>query len=169
MFEEIIKSAFTIVPVVIGLALLKREMSKIVEPNADGSFELRVARLYFITGVLCTPLFLIPFFWILLSPELPGEARIYSLIFLFFSILGVYLIVLYRNYRLYFDNEKIVVTNLFGKNKSLKWSEIEQVKNNPYTGYLTLSSAQYRIKVLQNLKGLAAFTNALETHAKQKS
>jgi hypothetical protein len=51
----------------------------------------------------------------------------------------------------------------------LKWSEIEQVKNNPFTGYLTLSSAKYRIKVLQNLKGFAAFTNTLETHAKQKS
>ena len=102
MLEEIIKFAFTIVPVGIGLALLKREMSKKVEPNADGSFELRVARLYFIIGVLCTTLFLIPFFWMLLSPELPGEDRIYSL---FFSLLGVYLIVLYRNYRLYFDHE----------------------------------------------------------------
>ena len=169
MLEEIIKSAFTIVPVVIGLALLKREMSKKVEPNSDGSFELRVTRLYLIIGVFCTTLFLIPFFWMLLSPELPGEDRIYSLFFLFFSLLGVYLIVLYRNYRLYFDNENIVVTNLFGKNKSLKWSEIEQVKYNHFTGYLTLSSAKYRIKVLQNLKGFAAFTNALETHAKQKS
>lgn len=169
MLEEIIKFAFTIVPVGIGLALLKREMSKKVEPNADGSFELRVARLYFIIGVLCTTLFLILFFWMLLSPELPSEDRIYSLFFLFFSLIGVYLIVLYRNYRLYFDHENFVVTNLFGKNKSLKWSEIEQVKNNPFTGYLTLSSAKGRIKVFQNLKGFAAFANALEMHAKQKS
>ena len=169
MLEEIIRSVFTTIPVVIALSLLKREMSKKVEPNADGSFELRVARLYFIIGVLCTTLFLIPFFWMLLSPELPSEDRIYSLFFLFFSLLGVYLIVLYRNYRLYFDHDMIVVTNLFGKKKSLKWSEIEQVKSNPFTGYLTLCSAQYRIKVLQNLKGFTAFTNALEMHAKQKS
>lgn len=109
------------------------------------------------------------FFWMLLSPELPDEDRIFSLFFLFFSLLGVCLIVLYRNYRLYFDHEVIVVTNLFGKKKSLKWSEIEKVKSNPFTGYLTLSSAQYRIKVLQNLKGFATFTNVLETHTKQNT
>jgi len=88
MLEEIIRSAFTIVPVIIVLSLL----------------------------------FLMAFFWMLLSPELPDEDRIFSLFFLFFSLLGVCLIVLYRNYRLYFDHEVIVVTNLFGKKKSLKWS-----------------------------------------------
>jgi hypothetical protein len=169
MLEEIIRSVFTTIPVVIALSLLKREMSKKVEPQLDGSFELRVSRIYFFTGLFCSLLFLMAFFWMLLSPELPGEDRIFSLFALFFSLLGVYLIVLYRNYRLYFDHDMIVVTNLFGKKKSLKWSEIEQVKSNPFTGYLTLCSAQYRIKVLQNLKGFTAFTNALEMHAKQKS
>jgi hypothetical protein len=169
MLEEIIKSAFTTIPVIIALSLLKREMSKKVEPQLDGSFELRVSRIYFFTGLFCSLLFLMAFFWMLLSPELLSEDRIFSLIALFFSLLGVYLIVLYRNYRLYFDHDMIVVTNLFGKKKSLKWSEIEQVKSNPFTGYLTLCSAQYRIKVLQNLKGFAAFANALEMHAKQKS
>jgi hypothetical protein len=32
MLEEIIKSAFTIVPVIIALSLLKKEMSKKVDP-----------------------------------------------------------------------------------------------------------------------------------------
>lgn len=169
MLEHFIKYAFTIVPVVIALALLKNELSKKVEPNENGSFELRVARLYLIIGVFCATLFLIAFFWMLLSPELPSEDRIYSLIFLFFCLLGVYLIVLYGNYRLYFDNEIIVVTNLFGKKKSLKWSEIEQVKMHHFKGYLQLSTATTQLKVQPNLAGMVAFTNAIEMHAKQKS
>jgi hypothetical protein len=48
MLEEIIKSAFTIVPIIIGLSLLKKEMSKKVEPQPDGSFELRISRMFFL-------------------------------------------------------------------------------------------------------------------------
>ncbi|MEY4287670.1 MAG: hypothetical protein RL511_1759 [Bacteroidota bacterium] len=57
MLEEIIKSAFTIVSVIIGLSLLKKEMSKKVEPLTDGSFELRVSRIYFFTGAVCACIF----------------------------------------------------------------------------------------------------------------
>ena len=169
MLEEIIKSAFTIVPVIIALSLLKKEMSKKVEPQPDGSFELHVPRIYFFTGLFCGIIFLFLTGWILLDPDTPSEDRIFGLFFLIFSLLGVYLIVLYRNYRLYFDNESIVVTNLFGKKKSFKWSEIEQVKTNPFTGYLTLSSATTQLKVLQSLMGFVAFKNAIETQTTQNA
>jgi hypothetical protein len=74
--------------------------------------------------------------------------------------------VLYRNYRLYFDNENIVVTDLFGKKNTMKWSEIEQVKSNAFTGYLTLSSATTQLKVHQNLKGMVAFKQVMEAQTK---
>lgn len=166
MLEEIIKSAFTIVPVIIALSLLKKEMSKKVEPQPDGSFELRISRMYFFTGLVCASIFLFFTGWILLDPDTPSEDRIFGLFFLIFSLLGVYFIVLYRNYRLYFDNEKIVVTNLFGKKNTMKWSEIEKVRSNPFTGYLTLSSATTQLKVHQNLKGFIAFKNAIDEHTK---
>jgi hypothetical protein len=166
MLEEIIKSAFTIVPVIIALSLLKKEMSKKVEPQPDGSFELRISRMYFFTGVVCASIFLLLTVWILLDQDTPSEDRIFGLFFLIFSLLGVYFIVLYRNYRLYFDNENIVVTNLFGKKNTMKWSEIEKVRSNPFTGYLTLSSATTQLKVHQNLKGMVAFKQVMEAQTK---
>jgi hypothetical protein len=166
MLEEIIKSAFTIVPVIIALSLLKKEMSKKVEPQPDGSFELRMSRIFFFTGLVCASLFLFFTGRIFFDPNTPSEDRILGLFFLSLSLLGVYLIVLYRNYRLYFDNENIVVTNLFGKKKSLKWSEIEKVRSNPFTGYLTLSSASTQLKVHQNLKGMVAFKQVMEAQTK---
>lgn len=166
MLEEIIKSAFTIVSVIIGLSLLKKEMSKKVEPLTDGSFELRVSRIYFFTGAVCACIFLFFTGWILLDPDTPSEDRIFGLFFLIFSLLGVYFIVLYRNYRLYFDNENIEVTNLLGKKNTMKWSEIEKVRSNAFTGYLTLSSASTQLKVLQSLKGFVAFRD--ELHARGK-
>jgi len=166
MLEEIIKSAFIVVSVIIGLSLLKKEMSKKVEPLPDGSFELRVSRIYFFTGAVCACIFLFFTGWILLDPDTPSEDRIFGLFFLIFSLLGVYFIVLYRNYRLYFDNEKIVVTNLFGKKNTMKWSEIEKVRSNAFTGYLTLSSASTQLKVHQNLKGFVAFRDELQAQGK---
>jgi amino acid permease len=166
MLEEIIKSAFIVVSVIIGLSLLKKEMSKKVEPLPDGSFELRVSRIYFFTGAVCACIFLFFTGWILLDPDTPSEDRIFGLFFLIFSLLGVYFIVLYRNYRLYFDNEKIVVTNLFGKKNTMKWSEIEKVRSNAFTGYLTLSSASTQLKVLQSLKGFVAFRDELQARGK---
>jgi amino acid permease len=166
MLEEIIKSAFIVVSVIIGLSLLKKEMSKKVEPLPDGSFELRVSRIYFFTGAVCACIFLFFTGWILLDPDTPSEDRIFGLFFLIFSLLGVYFIVLYRNYRLYFDNEKIVVTNLFGKKNTMKWSEIEKVRSNAFTGYVTLSSASTQLKVLQSLKGFVAFRDELQARGK---
>jgi hypothetical protein len=166
MLEEIIKSAFTIVPVIIALSLLKKEMSKKVEPLTDGSFELRVSRIYFFTGAVCASIFLFFTVWILVDTDTPSEDRIFGLFFLIFSLLGVYFIVLYRNYRLYFDNENIVVTDLFGKKNTMKWSEIEKVRSNPFTGYLTLSSATTQLKVHQNLKGMVAFKQVMEAQTK---
>jgi hypothetical protein len=166
MLEEIIKSAFTIVPVIIALSLLKKEMSKKVEPQPDGSFELRISRMFFFTGVVCASIFLFLTVWILFDTDTPSEDRIFGLFFLIFSLLGVYFIVLYRNYRLYFDNEKIVVTNLYGKKKSMKWSEIEKVRSNAFTGYLTLSSATTQLKVHQSLKGFVAFRDELQARGK---
>jgi hypothetical protein len=166
MLEEIIKSAFIVVSVIIGLSLLKKEMSKKVEPLPDGSFELRVSRIYFFTGAVCACIFLFFTGWILLDPDTPSEDRIFGLFFLIFSLLGVYFIVLYRNYRLYFDNEKIVVTNLFGKKNTMKWSEIEKVRSNAFTGYVTLSSASTQLKVHQNLKGMVAFKQVMEAQTK---
>jgi hypothetical protein len=166
MLEEIIKSALTVVSVIIGLSLLKKEMSKKVEPLPDGSFELRVSRIYFFTGAVCACIFLFLTVWILLDQDTPSEDRIFGLFFLIFSLLGVYFIVLYRNYRLYFDNENIVVTNLLGKKITMKWSEIEKVRSNAFTGYLTLSSASTQLKVLQSLKGFVAFRDELQARGK---
>jgi hypothetical protein len=81
MLEEIIKSAFTIVPVIIALSLLKKEMSKKVEPQPDGSFELRISRMYFFTGLVCASIFLFFTGWILLDPDTPSEDRIFGLFF----------------------------------------------------------------------------------------
>jgi ABC-type Mn2+/Zn2+ transport system permease subunit len=141
-------------------------MSKKVEPLPDGSFELRVSRIYFFTGAVCACIFLFLTVWILLDQDTPSEDRIFGLFFLIFSLLGVYFIVLYRNYRLYFDNENIVVTNLLGKKITMKWSEIEKVRSNAFTGYLTLSSASTQLKVLQSLKGFVAFRDELQARGK---
>jgi hypothetical protein len=52
--------------------------------------------------------------------------------------------VLYRNYRLYFDNENIVVTNLFGKKNTMKWSDID--KECP------ISSDTFKVKLDKTIK-----------------
>jgi hypothetical protein len=78
-------------------------------------------------------------------------------------LLGIYVILLFWNHEVYYNDEIIRIRNIWGKTKSIKWSEILKVQFEPdSSSMLYLHTEQHnKVGLSQGLKGFFEFRAAL--------
>ncbi len=142
--------------------------SRKIEKNKNGETELRMNKLYQILGYTCivmTSIFLVAALYY-------QDRELYligGIILLIFGGLGVSLLMYYRNHRLIFNDQRIIVYNWRGKPKQLNWNEIEQIKFNLISGYLKVTSNATKLIIHQHLVGLKVFLKKMEEKTKWKA
>lgn len=150
------------------LYLANKGAGKSVLPNAVGQFRLRIHWLYGATGYISL---LVGFVMqiILIVTERP-ETGLYIMAFVFFLVfggLGVWGILFFRNYSVGFDSTQFEVRSCMGRVKKVSWSEIQNIKFNTFTGYLTVVDIYgQQLKVHQHLVGLGRFVAFMEDHTR---
>lgn len=133
----------------------------------DGKHILRVPKFVYYFGATC--MFLGSY--VIVQIMLDEEENAILLISIFFSlfVLGGYLLILfYMNHRVEFDDKNISVTNLFKRKRSLKWSEIEEVKFSLSANSHKLRTRDAKASISIYLVGVNEFLNMMESQTRFK-
>lgn len=95
---------------------------------------------YFIIGIVGTVFFFVISFALALLNQDPASWVVFS-----FSLLSIPLIIAYFQCRIFYDNEKMLVRNFFGRKKMVYYAEIIDVKNDTNTLIETNDGSSVRI------------------------
>ena len=66
------------------------------------------------------------------------------LLILLFLFGGIFLILMYRNHKLIFDNENIIIFDFFGNEWKSKWNEIISINTNKVSGFTKIVDCNNR-------------------------
>jgi hypothetical protein len=168
MTEKII--LYTIIGIVVStaLAFLTKATGKAVASDESGYFNLRMNKLYGIMGIIG---FLFGLLFLIFLPLTAGvnDSGVWIgviLMLLIFWGAGIPCLMYYRNHRVTFGDNSIIATNVYGKVKEIKWSDISGIKFKPLSGLLVLTTQNEHIKVHQHLVGLPRFVEFIENKTK---
>ena len=89
------------------------------------------------------------------------------ILILFFLFGGIFLILMYRNHKLIFDNENIIIYDFFGNEWKSKWNEIISINTNKVSGFTKIVDCNNRkIRLHQLLTNYELFISTLEKNTK---
>lgn len=143
------------------MSYMNNAAGKAVEKNALGYIEIRMNRLYQISGLGCltiTSIFLV-------AGICYNDKEMYitaALMFFLFGGLGAICLLYYHNHVVKFNDETIIVKNWKGKKKEIKWAEIYHIEFNAFSGYLKLSASNTEVCIHQHLVGLKELVKRME-------
>lgn len=158
----------------IGLAVsltmnyMNKGASQEIAKNMNGEIELRMNKLYQILGYVSICFASIFVITALYYQE--KELYIIGVLMLFlFGGLGIPCLMYYQNHKLQFNDERIIVQNWRKKVEEITWGEINEIKFNPFSGYLKIRGLNKIITIHQHLVGLKEFTNKMEEKTNWKT
>ena len=164
MIDKIILNGIIAIFSLIVIAYLTKASKKKTSIDENGEFHLKMNKLYGLIGILGTLLGLFFLIYIPLTVKV-GDNEIWLLTFFMLLILlvpGIFLLMYYKNHRVIFGDNSIVVTDVFGKEKKIKWSDITDIKFNILSGMFVISTKSEKIKVHLHLIGISNFTEYIE-------
>lgn len=159
------------VPIIVSILvpLLLYFLNKASKQSAvalhDGSYELRMNKMYLVigaAGALVGVLFL-------LLPILADEYStkfffIAGIMFLLSMGFSMPCLLWYKNHRLSFDKVGMYSTSAYGKVQSINWSDVNRVGFSPFMGVIDVTDKHGSIaKVHQHLVGVSSFVAMLQT------
>lgn len=164
MTDKIIFYAIIGIAVTLTMVFLKNATGKEVKIAEDGCYKLRMNKLYGIIGVVCVLMGLI---FLISLPFMVDEinAGIVGVMTLVLAICwgsGIPCLLYYRNHRISFDDRSIHVTDVYGKSRTIEWSQITDANFSAFSGLLVLKTENEKVKVHQHLVGLSKFMKTLE-------
>lgn len=168
MTEKIILYTIIVIAISVILAFLTKATGKAVVIDNDGHYNLRMNKFYGIIGFVSLIIGLLFLIFLPLTAE-PNDSAVWivtTLMPLIFWGIGIPCMMYYRNHRLVFNNNSIIVTNIYGQIKEIKWSDIKDINFNALSGLLVLKTTQEKIKIHQHLVGLSKFIEHIENNTK---
>ncbi|HEX8330555.1 MAG TPA: hypothetical protein VF629_23695 [Hymenobacter sp.] len=152
------------VAVSLALYYLTKGGKRQIHATADGSFELRMAKLYQIIGLLGGIIAGIGLFLPLIANEYTTSIFVASsFVFMLFAALSTSCFLWYRNHKVKFNAETITAQNVYGKSEDILWKNIALVKFKPFAGKMEITDAfGKKISVHQHLVGFSTFIGELK-------
>lgn len=160
---------YAIIGVVVSASMyfMNKGANKEIE-SLDGITELRMNKFYQIVGYSS----LIIFSGFIVAVIYINEMAFYiALIFVFllFGGTGLACVLWYRNHKITFDDNSIIVHNWRNQVEEISWEEITAIKFRPIAGNIKITGLNKIVKVHQHLVGLKTFTQKMEEKTKWKA
>ncbi len=148
--------------VVFVVSAMNNASNKSILTKGRESYVIKMNLMYLILGIasLCISAFFIIVSGMLIQ-EIDGAIAC-GLMALIFAAVGIPFVLLYKNHKVAFDLEHFTLTNWKGKSVSFNWTEVKNVKNNSFTGYITITGDGKSAKVHKHISGLFSFLIYLE-------
>jgi len=143
---------------------LNKAASRPVSSTPHGVYTIRMAKFYGIIGYICIALAIIP---LIIAPFTTdndiGTYISMLVIFILFGFLGVLSVFYYRNHRVTFNHQYVLIRDVFNREKRAEWSEFEKAKFNPSSGSITFKAKDGRkCRIHQHLIGFSTFVRVME-------
>ena len=140
---------------------LNKQNSKEVKPVEDGTFKLKMNKLYFYVGVSSMLLGLFVFLY--LSLFVKDGLGIGICFLLGFGILGFGCALWSWNHQVVFDSQFIESTTVFNKTTKMNWDEILKISFGLSSGIITMKDKNnVKVKAHIHLKGIKELTSMIE-------
>lgn len=150
------------VAVFLAMLYLNKATARKVEPVEEGTYVLRIHRLYQIIGFLGLGLGVVVF----LLPLIQGGMEALPIALAMggmFAALGGGCMLWYKNHYLRFDAEKIAARNWLGRITEVQWTEIKSISFNSLSGLLSIRDCKgVAVKAHMHLVGLGVFMQEVE-------
>ena len=167
-WEKVIMYGLIGLAVSLAMNYMNKGASQEIEKSTNGEIELRMNKLYQILGYLsigfASSLVIAALFYQEQEMYIVGIAML-----LLFGGLGIPCLMYYQNHKLRFDDEKITVQNWRKKIKEIAWREIDDIRFNPFSGYLEIRGLDKKMAIHQHLVGLKKFTDKMEEKTKWRT
>lgn len=161
MTEKIVMYGLIAVVVTWAMAYLNKQNSKEVKPLEDGTFKLRINKLYFYVGVGSMIFGL--FIFLYLSLFVKDGLMIGFCLFLGFGILGFGCALWYWNHQVVFNSQFIESTSVFNKTTKMNWDEIQKISFGLSSGIITMKDKNnVKVKAHLHLKGIKELIRMME-------
>lgn len=147
------------------LLFLMKMSSKEVEVETEGFVVLKIHKIVqIISNILLIAIATIPLIGIYRQDE---EILILSVVgFFLFGSLAFAFLLFCKNYKVKFNDDKIIVHNWLNKTKEISWEEITQIKSKVVAGYIEINGNNKILKIQHYLVGLKSFTQKMEEKTK---
>ncbi len=161
---------YAIIGVVVSLVMLfiNRAASKQVEANPEGQRVLKPNALYMVVGWMGIAL---GFFSIVVM-VMYWEREVLAPAILLALLMGgggYSLLLYYRNHRLAFDDEMIMITGWTGKRTEIRWVDINNIKYNLLSGYVKIYGLGQKANIHFQMVGLKSFLDMMEQKTKWRA
>ena len=165
ILEQIITIGLTAFVTAIAMNHLSKSSEQEVVVNEMGYTVLRMNKLY---KILAWILIGIALSFILVAIYLHEEGMyiISFLILLFFGGFSCALLMYYKNHKVEFNDDLIIIHSWKGEREELRWDETEIVKYNKLTGHLKLHYKNKKLSIHEHLVGFKMLLNKLEEKKK---
>jgi len=147
---------------------LKKGSERKFQLNRSGYFELRMHRMYQIFGYIS--LVIIVFFIVGIFNETSlGIILIEFIMIILFGAMGIILLLNFRNHKVLYNHDRIIVIDRLGNRSSTYWNEITDIKFRRFSGTLKITNGPEKLILSKNLLGLNDFLRKLEEKTKWKA
>ena len=165
ILEQIITIGLTAFVTSVAMNYLNKSSEQEVVVNGLGYTVLRMNKLYKILAWICIGITLSCLFTAIYLQE---EAMyiVSFLMLLFFGGFGFALLMYYKNHKIEFNDDLIIINSWKGERDELRWDEIETVKYNKLTGHLKLHYKKKKLSIHEHLVGFKMLLNKLEEKKK---
>jgi hypothetical protein len=163
--ETVIKYGLITFVVSLTLYFLNKGAKDKVVQNENGEFRLKMHKLYLLVGYFCCALGILLFSLLFLINNIKVGALI-PIIFMsiMFGGLGFACVLWGKNHYIIFDENQIIVSNVYGKINKILWTEIVSIEFSNTSGLITIKNADgIKIKIQMHLLGLIEFLNIMES------
>lgn len=155
---EFVIKIIIIAIVTIFMKYLYSKSKKKLKRNIDGTIILKLSKAIEIIGIVAIIVSII-IAVIATMGSVKTKEDLYCVLALiaFFIVLGVPLILIYRNYRVEVTNEKLIYSNMFGKIVEFSWYDLDKITFHQASQEFHLKSGNKKITVYLYVVGLQDF------------
>ncbi|HXC04508.1 MAG TPA: hypothetical protein VNZ86_07125 [Bacteroidia bacterium] len=164
MDKELINHLIWTLGLLILGGILTRGYTRKVKPDAEGMKSLRMNPIHLIFGLAFLGFGILP---VLIPLINTGKIAEFAegwgiLLFALISCIGVFFILVYRNFRMSYDEKTITTRDFFLHIATVNWDTIKEVTFRPATGMLTIEDNYgEKAKVHQHLEGFPEFVRMM--------
>ncbi|WP_235299572.1 hypothetical protein [Portibacter marinus] len=160
-WEELL--SFVLIGLFAGLPVwyIHLKSRQVVEPDDDGKYHLRMNRTYQVLGYASLAIMIV-FLAIAIYSNDRAMFELTGLILILFGTIGAPILLYYVNHKVHFDDHELHITDWLGEDNMIKWSEIDQIQYNRFSGKLNIICGQQKFCLHQHLVGFKTLVGVME-------
>ena len=147
------------------LGYFHKQAGKEVAENPEGASELRTSKIYQVLGYIMIGIGFLAVLGSLFAED-PDALTVGPIVLFICGGFGWACLRTYKNERVYFNEESLIVQSWSKKSREVKWTDITKMKVNPLSSYLNIYANKKKLSISIYIVGLKSLAQMIERKTK---